>query len=150
MALPKPCPYAEKPRMALHLQTVPIPSIFVQQELFANDSWVGQAHFVNLATPPSKKVAFERRYGDGGVSRFWGPQITPGAYDKDMWLKVAGTWAPMPLGYRAVQDFEYEETKEGKEHQLDGVEERMPIFGQDDEEAAAALLNLNPKSSHRG
>ncbi|KAJ7888204.1 hypothetical protein B0H13DRAFT_2342055 [Mycena leptocephala] len=110
----------------------------------------GSAQIDSLATPPSKKVAFERRYGDGGASRFWGPRITAGAYEKDVWLKVAGTWAPMPLGYRAVQDFEYEETEEGGEHQPDDAEDRMPVFEQDVDEAAAALLDLNPQGSHRG
>ncbi|KAJ7920446.1 hypothetical protein B0H13DRAFT_1867527 [Mycena leptocephala] len=65
-------------------------------------------------TPPNKKVSFERRFEGDGATRFWGPRITPAKggqseADKNTWLLAAGSWIPMPLGYRAVEDFEGEE-----------------------------------------
>jgi hypothetical protein len=70
-------------------------------------------------TPPNKKVAFERRFEDDGATRFWGPRITPvkgsqSDADKNTWLLAAGSWIPMPLGYRAVEDYEADE-QDGEE-----------------------------------
>jgi hypothetical protein len=42
----------------------------------------------DLATPPSKKVTFERRYDDGGgAMRFYGPRIKPGSGAKDIFYR---------------------------------------------------------------
>jgi hypothetical protein len=65
-------------------------------------------------TPPNEKVSFERRFKGDGATRFWGPRITPAKgvqseADKNTWLLATGRWIPMPLGYRAVEDFEGEE-----------------------------------------
>ncbi|KAJ7114795.1 hypothetical protein C8R44DRAFT_629617 [Mycena epipterygia] len=73
-------------------------------------------------TPPSKKVAFERRYDDGGRERFYGPRLTPGRdgdeTDTDTWFRSGGgQWLPLPLGYRAVHDYECEENEGDEEDQ---------------------------------
>ncbi|KAJ7355940.1 hypothetical protein DFH08DRAFT_803871 [Mycena albidolilacea] len=88
---------------------------------------------IEPATPPSKKVSFEHRFEEGGGTRFWGPRITPvsspTAYDKAIWMLAAGSWIPVPLGYRAVHDFEH-------------LDDEMDQADQAREEAAAALCSL--------
>ncbi|KAJ6586487.1 hypothetical protein DFH09DRAFT_1075410 [Mycena vulgaris] len=70
------------------------------------------------ATPPSKKVAFERRYDDGGAERFYGPAIFPGDDMGEVWYRcpVRNTWGPVPLGYRSVME---EEGLASDEEELD-------------------------------
>ncbi|KAJ7098942.1 hypothetical protein C8R44DRAFT_642692 [Mycena epipterygia] len=73
-------------------------------------------------TPPSKKVAFEHRYDDGGRERFYDPRLTPGRdgdeADTDTWFRSGGgQWLPLPLGYRAVHDYECEENEGDEEDQ---------------------------------
>ncbi|KAJ6595492.1 hypothetical protein DFH09DRAFT_1072470 [Mycena vulgaris] len=69
-------------------------------------------------TPPSKKVAFERRYDDGGAERFHGPTIVPGDDMGEVWYRcpVHNTWGPVPLGYRSVVE---EEGLASDEEELD-------------------------------
>ncbi|KAJ7939579.1 hypothetical protein B0H13DRAFT_1850362 [Mycena leptocephala] len=106
-------------------------------------------------TPPSKKISFERRYdeegGGGGASRFFGPRITPvkgsqSVADKNIWLLAAGSWIPMPLGYRPVQDYEFEEEEDDKEDGTgDGMGDGMGNGGSEnmaDNEAAEVLFAL--------
>jgi hypothetical protein len=63
-----------------------------------------------LATPPSKKVMFERRYDDGGgAMRFYGPRIKPGSGAKDVFYRcpLRKEFVPIPLGYQCTIEEEY-------------------------------------------
>ncbi|KAJ7152801.1 hypothetical protein C8R46DRAFT_1042435 [Mycena filopes] len=64
------------------------------------------------ATPPSQKVAFERRFKEGGGERFWGPRIVAGEGEKDIWYRcpVRAEFVPVPLGYRATTEGEMPES----------------------------------------
>ncbi|KAJ7879256.1 hypothetical protein B0H14DRAFT_2566855 [Mycena olivaceomarginata] len=78
------------------------------------------------ATPPSKKVSFEHCFEEG-VS-------TPTAYGKATWLLAVGKWIPMPLGYRAVHDFEH------SDDEMDQA--RYNVNDQARDKAAEALFSL--------
>jgi hypothetical protein len=63
------------------------------------------------STPPNKRVAFEKRYHDGGCYRVYGPRMveddefTP-ATDIDWYYfcKARDAWVPLPLGHAPVLD----------------------------------------------
>ncbi|KAJ7355887.1 hypothetical protein DFH08DRAFT_803820 [Mycena albidolilacea] len=69
-----------------------------------------------LATPPSKKVAFERRFTEGGGERFWGPRIVAGQGEKNIWYRcpVRKEFVPVPPGYRATGENEMPEAEDGE------------------------------------
>lgn len=54
------------------------------------------------STPPNKRVAFEKRYHDGGNSRLYGPRITEGEFTPEAnvdWFyfrKARNTMVPLP------------------------------------------------------
>ncbi|KAJ7730545.1 hypothetical protein B0H16DRAFT_1329856, partial [Mycena metata] len=95
-------------------------------------------------TPPSKKVAFERRYVDSGAERFYGPRIVTGGGERNIYYRcpVRLEFVPVPLGYRSTQ--------EGEELRDDDVELdlqkplEMEAAGEKEHDAAqdAALLLL--------
>ncbi|KAJ6487088.1 hypothetical protein C8R47DRAFT_1277319 [Mycena vitilis] len=59
-------------------------------------------------TPAHLKVAFERRYKQGGAERFWGPRIVAGEGSKDTFYRcpVRKEFVPVPLGYCATNEWE--------------------------------------------
>jgi hypothetical protein len=67
------------------------------------------------STPPNKRVAFEKRYHDGGCYRVYGPRMveddkfTP-ATDLDWYYfcKARDEWVPLPYGHAPVLDGENE------------------------------------------
>ena len=62
--------------------------------------------------PPQKKVAYEKKYHDGGGSRFTGPPMIAGDGDDDapkdyeLWYQSTdhGTWLPVPRGFIVCED----------------------------------------------
>lgn len=66
--------------------------------------------------------------------------------DKNIWLLAAGSWIPMPLGHRPVQDYEFEEEEDDKEDGTgDGMGDGMGNGGSEnmaDNEAAEVLFAL--------
>ncbi|KAJ7733083.1 hypothetical protein B0H14DRAFT_3614993 [Mycena olivaceomarginata] len=70
-----------------------------------------------LATPPSKKVAFERRFTEGGGERFWGPRIVAGQGKENIWYRcpVRKQFVPVPMGYRATGEDEIPEADDGEQ-----------------------------------
>jgi hypothetical protein len=66
------------------------------------------------STPPSKRVAFEKRYHDGGRYRFYGPKIvegdfTPGAdVDWFYYCKARDAMVPLPPGHKPILEGEDE------------------------------------------
>lgn len=112
------------------------------QSLLSFGSAAGLSHVNDPVTPPSKKIAFEHRYEEGGATRFWGPQITPSDHhDKHVWLRAAGNWIPMPPGYRTVHDYEYDEEEEDGAGRS-GSGGSGSGSGLADDQAAAALMAL--------
>jgi hypothetical protein len=95
----------------------------------------------NPSTPPSKKMAFELHYDDGGAQRFWGPRLTPTSSqsqnDKNTYFKAGGVWLPMPPGVRPVHDYEYAPAEEDG-----GLDEGPGTRDPDDRFAAEALNSL--------
>ena len=64
------------------------------------------------STPPNKRVAFEKRYRDGGGHRVYGPKMIEGEFepgddvDWHYFCKARDDWVPLPLGYVPVLDGE--------------------------------------------
>ncbi|KAL4260515.1 hypothetical protein AB1N83_010042 [Pleurotus pulmonarius] len=64
------------------------------------------------SVPANKKVRFEDRFHGGGGRTYSGPKIEPAGNDYEppadyttwYWCEAAGDWAPLPLGYIAVED----------------------------------------------
>ncbi|KAJ7847892.1 hypothetical protein B0H14DRAFT_2583285 [Mycena olivaceomarginata] len=61
------------------------------------------------ATPPSKKVSFERRYDDGGATRFYGPRIKPGRGSNNVFYRwpLSQKFVPIPPGYQSTVEEEH-------------------------------------------
>ncbi|KAJ7663497.1 hypothetical protein B0H17DRAFT_867987, partial [Mycena rosella] len=53
-----------------------------------------------LATPPAKKVAFERRFPEGGLERFYGPHIAARDGEKNIFYccPLRSKFVAVPLG----------------------------------------------------
>ncbi|KAJ7713399.1 hypothetical protein B0H16DRAFT_1341426 [Mycena metata] len=66
----------------------------------------GSIRLPDPETPPSKKVAFERRYVDDGAERFYGPRIVTGGGERNIYYRcpVRLEFVPVPLGYRSTQE----------------------------------------------
>ncbi|KAK6978300.1 hypothetical protein R3P38DRAFT_2442459, partial [Favolaschia claudopus] len=62
----------------------------------------------DVTVTPSKRVAYEVRYEDGGSSRLFGPRLSPGPRlqfpDREVYYKnlERNIFEPIPLGYRPV------------------------------------------------
>ncbi|KAJ7692826.1 hypothetical protein B0H16DRAFT_1398800 [Mycena metata] len=94
------------------------------------------------ATPPSQKVAFERRYNDGGAERFWGPRIIAGEGEKNVYYRcpLRKEFVPVPLGYRATQESEMPESDD-EQTELDLLNPPSLQAG-DEVDAAESLMQL--------
>ncbi|KAJ7114734.1 hypothetical protein C8R44DRAFT_629898, partial [Mycena epipterygia] len=100
-------------------------------------------------TPPSKKMAFELCYPNGGGwQRFYGPRMvaaeSQSENDRSTWYRCSTTneWYPVPLGYRAVQEFEYTDDGDGDEGFPSLGPVAPPGLTLYDEDAAAEALAL--------
>lgn len=69
-------------------------------------------------TPPNKRVAFEKRYHDGGGYRLFGPKMVEGDLPLDdsfewyYFCKARDTMVPLPFGFVPVLDGEVHEVRE--------------------------------------
>ncbi|KAJ7723042.1 hypothetical protein B0H16DRAFT_1334341 [Mycena metata] len=103
----------------------------------------GSVRLPEAETPPSKKVAFERRYVDGGAERFYGPRIVTGGGERNIYYRcpVRLEFVPVPLGYRSTQ--------EGEEPNDDDIEldihnlPEMEEAGEKEQDEAALLLSFH-------
>ncbi|KAJ6448260.1 hypothetical protein C8R45DRAFT_1134350 [Mycena sanguinolenta] len=99
-----------------------------------------------LATPPSKKVSFERHYEDGGASRFYGPRIKPGEGAKNVFYccPLRNKFVLIPLRYQCTHEEEYvsddEDTKAEAVDLYNPPDFRLETQRRDD--AAEALVSL--------
>ncbi|KAJ7022363.1 hypothetical protein C8F04DRAFT_1049070 [Mycena alexandri] len=95
------------------------------------------------ATPPSKKVAFERRYVDGGAERFYGPRIVTGGGERNIYYRcpVRLEFVPVPLGYRSTQEGE-EPNDDDVELDLHNPPEMEEAREKEHDDDAALLLSL--------
>ncbi|KAJ7015875.1 hypothetical protein C8F04DRAFT_1408854 [Mycena alexandri] len=95
------------------------------------------------ATPPSKKVAFERRYVDGGAERFYGPRIVTGGGERNIYYccPVRLEFVPVPLGYRSTQEGE-EPNDDDVELDLHNPPEMEEAGEKERDDDAALLLSL--------
>ena len=73
------------------------------------------------STPPNKRVAFEKRYRDGGGYRVYGPKIAEGEFSPEpdvewfYFCKARDTMVPLPLGCVPVLDGEVREDRDAVE-----------------------------------
>ncbi|KAJ7686295.1 hypothetical protein B0H17DRAFT_1204353 [Mycena rosella] len=95
-----------------------------------------------LATPPAKKVAFERRFPEGGSERFYGPRIAAGDGEKNIFYccPLRSKFVAVPLGYRYTEEDEYVSDEEDFDS-LDLWGAGEDAVGQ--EAAARALVTLH-------
>jgi len=69
-------------------------------------------------TPPNMRVAFEKRYRDGGGYRLYGPKMVEGDFEAGTdveWFyfcKARDAMVPLPFGYKPVIDGDYEAHEE--------------------------------------
>ncbi|KAJ6542873.1 hypothetical protein B0H19DRAFT_1268078 [Mycena capillaripes] len=103
----------------------PIIPSFVTQSSQASRSRIG-AQNNESATPPGKKVAFERCFDDKVKEQ--------SVADENTWLLAAGNWIPMLLEYHPVPDYEYD---------ADDDLEGNSVGGDAHNEAAAALFAMH-------
>ncbi|KAJ6469311.1 hypothetical protein C8R45DRAFT_837281, partial [Mycena sanguinolenta] len=100
----------------------------------------------DLATPPSKKVSFERRYDGGGASRFYGPRIKPGTGAKNVFYRcpLRKEFVAIPLGYQSTQEEEYvSDDEDAKAAAMDLYNPPDILEARQRDDAAEVLASFN-------